>query len=66
MWYVAYGPWGTRAPVIENGGVIKRFKAVLATAAFGVSLFYLSWSNRSVGKTQNTEWERKQNEYMRE
>ena len=65
-WYISYGAWGPRKPVLEKGdgvfiakGVILGLAAALATFAF-----FRQFAGEDV-KSMNREWQLKSDEYLK-
>ncbi|EHN00479.1 Cox5ap [Saccharomyces cerevisiae x Saccharomyces kudriavzevii VIN7] len=66
VWYISYGEWGPRRPVLNKGDSGFIAKGVVAGLLLSVGLFAMV---RTVGgedsKTMNKEWQLKSDEYLK-
>lgn len=66
VWYISYGEWGPRRPVLNKGDSSFIAKGVAAGLLFSVGLFaVIRMAGGQDAKTMNKEWQLKSDEYLK-
>ncbi|CAI4740591.1 CDG_1a_G0046430.mRNA.1.CDS.1 [Saccharomyces cerevisiae] len=66
VWYISYGEWGPRRPVLNKGDSSFIAKGVAAGLLFSVGLFaVVRMAGGQDAKTMNKEWQLKSDEYLK-
>ncbi|CAL9730397.1 cytochrome c oxidase subunit 5A, mitochondrial [Monosporozyma unispora] len=65
-WYISYGAWGPRKPVLEKGDGVFIAKGVILglVVSFATFAFFRSMGGEDV-KSMNKEWQMKSDEYLK-
>lgn len=65
-WYISYGAWGPRRPVLEKGDGVFIAKGVILGLVLGVGTFafFRQFAGEDV-KSMNKEWQLKSDEYLK-
>lgn len=65
-WYISYGDWGPRKPILQKGDTLYIAKGVIIGLLAGIGTFALmrSFADEPV-RTMNREWQLKSDEYLK-
>ena len=65
-WYISYGEWGPRRPVLQKGDGLYILKGVIFGLAASLGLFaYIRSKAEGPVVSMNKEWQMKSDEYLR-
>lgn len=65
-WYISYGEWGPRKPVLQKGDGIYITKGVIIGLATAIGLFaFIRQFGGEKPRTMNKEWQLKSDEYLK-
>ncbi|KAG0680961.1 Cytochrome c oxidase subunit 5A [Pichia californica] len=63
-WYISFGTWGPRRPMETPEDSAKIYKGIAIGFFFSAALFIAYYSQRTIPRTMNKEWQEQSDEYL--